>query len=505
MPTFHVDRAAEVARSTGLNGRDAGNPRLRANLEAFGFRDRSDHCAWELEMTLDQWSVHHRDWSGSLINAANNKRRQRTVQLIEQEYGVMDRLGEEGTGPDDFDMYFVHLVDDIHGKVLPVAIQRTALLASIRAALERAPVVVLTGPRQSGKTTLAREFLAADSPNYFDLEDPASLARLDEPRIALEGLRGLVVLDEIQRRPELFPVLRVLADRAGAPARFLILGSASGELLRQSSESLAGRMERIEIGGFRLEELGVAAAGRLWLRGGLPRSYLARTDGDSLIWRKQFVLTLLERDFPQWGVRVPAAALARFWTMLAHYHGQTWNAAEPAQALGVSRQTCNRHLDLLTDALMMRQLRPWHANLAKRQVKSPKIYVRDSGLLHGLLGIESERALFHHPKVGASWEGFAIEQVLAAEAHDDAWFWATQQGAEMDLILRRGDRLFGVECKRADAPRITPSIRIAMADLGLERVAIVHPGERRYAVGDRVEAVPLGALVEGGALFPGRE
>lgn len=380
-------------------------------------------------------------------------------------------------------------------------IQRKATLDRIHQALARSPVTVLTGPRQCGTTTLAREFLREDSANYFDLEDPVSLALLDEPMTALEPLRGLVVIDEIQRRPNLFPVLRVLADRREKSAHFLILGSASGELLRQSSESLAGRAERIEIGGFSLAELGPDAVGDLWRRGGFPLTYLARTEADSLVWRKQFIQTLLERDLPQWGVRVPATALLRFWTMLAHYHGQTWNATEPARSLGVNPSTTRRYLDLLTDALMVRQLQPWFANLAKRQVKSPKIYVRDSGLLHQLLGIDTEKALLSHPKLGASWEGFAIEQVLAAEPHDEAWFWATHQGAEIDLLLRRGDRLFGVECKRADAPRLTPSIRTAIDDLGLERVAVVYPGSKRYALADRVEVVPLASLALAGRLF----
>jgi predicted AAA+ superfamily ATPase len=382
-----------------------------------------------------------------------------------------------------------------------VTIPRRFLLKQVRAALARSPVTVLTGARQSGKTTLARELLPEDSANYFDLEDAVSLARLDEPRTALEPLRGLVVIDEIQRRPDLFPVLRVLADRRKQPARFLILGSASGDLLRQSSESLAGRMERITIGGFTLAELGPEAAGKLWRRGGFPLAYLARSERDSFAWRKQLIQTLLERDLPQWGVRVPAVALLRFWTMVAHYHGQVWNATEPARALGVSPSTTRRYLDLLTDALVLRQLQPWHANLAKRQVKSPKVYVRDSGLLHQLLGLDSEKALLSHPKLGASWEGFVIEQVLAREPHDEAWFWATHQGAEIDLLLRRGDRLLGVECKRADAPRLTPSIRIAREDLGLEWVAIVYPGAKRYGLDDRVEAVPLAALAAPGPLF----
>ncbi len=365
--------------------------------------------------------------------------------------------------------------------------------------LRRSRVVVLSGPRQCGKTTLARSLVSEDSPNYFDLEDPASLARLDEPMTALRPLRGVVVIDEVQRRPDLFPILRVLADRARPPARFLVLGSASGDLLRQSSESLAGRMERVTLGGFTLAEVGAEHEERLWRRGGFPLAFLADTEADSVAWRTSFVQTLLERDLPQWGVRVASTALYRFWAMLAHYHGQTWNAAEPARALGVGESTVRHYLDVLSDALMVRQLQPWHANLSKRQVKSPKIYVRDTGLLHTLLGISSEKGLLTHPKIGASWEGFVIEQVLMTEPHDEAYFWATHQGAEIDLILRRGDQLLGVECKRADAPRLTPSIRIALADLGLARVAVVYPGPKRFALSEQVEAVPISQV---GALFP---
>lgn len=385
-----------------------------------------------------------------------------------------------------------------------VIIARQEKIDKIEGTLERALVTVLTGPRQCGKTTLARELLSEDSANYFDLEDPVSLARLEQPMTALGPLRGLVVIDEIQRRPDLFPALRVLADRRGRPAHFLILGSASGDLLRQSSESLAGRMERIEIGGFTLPELGHESVQRLWLRGGFPLAYLARSEQESFVWREQFIQALLERDLPQWGVRVPAVALRRFWTMVAHYHGQTWNAAEPARALGVTSVTTRRYLDLLTDALVIRQLQPWHANLGKRQVKSPKIYVRDSGLLHRLLGMATEKELVSHPKVGASWEGFVVEQVLASEPHDEAWFWATYQGAEIDLVLSRAGRLLGVECKRADVPRITSSVRIAIEDLGLDRVAIVYPGARRFALSDKVEAVPLSDLAVPASLFQGQ-
>lgn len=380
-------------------------------------------------------------------------------------------------------------------------IPRQKLLTSLNTALTRSRVAILVGPRQSGKTTLARELLDENSVNYFDLEDPASLFRLDEPMTALRPLRGLVVIDEVQRRPDLFPILRVLVDRKDADARFLILGSASGDLQRQTAESLAGRLERVAIGGFSLAELGDEAEQKLWLRGGFPLSYLADSDGDSIAWRKNYIQTLLERDFPQWGVRVPAVALQRFWTMVAHYHGQIWNAAEPARSLGVSESTVRRHLDLLTDAFMIRQLQPYHANLRKRQVKSPKIYVRDSGLLHQLLGINSMKNLLTHPKIGASWEGFVIEQVLNTEFHDEAFFWATHQGAEIDLILRRGSMFFGVECKRTDSPRMTPSIRNAIKDLNLNHVFIIYPGVQRFPITDQVEAIPLKAIAEGVSLF----
>ena len=324
-----------------------------------------------------------------------------------------------------------------------------------------------------------------------------SLARLDEPMTALRDLRELVVIDEVQRRPELFPILRVLADRQPLSARFLVLGSASPELLRQSSESLAGRLESVVMGGFSLAEVGVEARTRHWLRGGFPLSFLAGTETNSWAWRKNFVQTFLERDLPQAGITIPAIALLRFWTMLAHYHGQLWNAAEPARSLGVSEPTVRRYLDLLSGMFMIRQLPPWHANLKKRQVKAPKIYFRDTGLLHQLLGIRSEQELLSHPKCGASWEGYVIEETLKALEPDEAWFWATHNGAEIDLILLKDGQRLGVECKRVDAPRLTPSMRMALEDLKLERIAVVYPGTRRYRLAERVEAVPLDAVADG--------
>jgi predicted AAA+ superfamily ATPase len=374
-------------------------------------------------------------------------------------------------------------------------IDRKADMHLVRDALRRSRVVALLGPRQCGKTTLAQEFVPPDSLNYFDLEDPQSLARLDQPDIALSALRGVVVIDEVQRRPELFPLLRVLADRRPLPARFLILGSASPDLLRQSSESLAGRIETVPLEGFRLADLGTRAQGRHWLRGGFPLAYTARSERDSVAWRHQFLQTFLERDMPQLGIEIPAIALNRFWHMVAHYHGQIWNSAELARALAVSEATVRRYLDLMTGVFMLRQLQPWHENLGKRQVKAPKVYVRDSGLLHALLGIDNRRALELHPKIGASWEGYAVEEVLKAVRPDQAYFWATHQGAELDLLLFKHGRRVGIECKRADAPGLTPSMRIALEDLKLDRLIVVYPGDLRYPLAERVEVIPLGELV----------
>ena len=376
-------------------------------------------------------------------------------------------------------------------------IDRSRVLTAVRRALARSRVVALIGPRQCGKTTAARQIVSADSAHYFDLEDPASLARLSEPMVALAGLRGVVVIDEIQRRPDLFPVLRVLADRKPVPARFLILGSASPELLRQSSESLAGRLEVITLAGFCLEEVGAGALDKHWRRGAFPLAFLARTEGDSVAWRRQFIQTFLERDVPQFGIAIPAAALLRFWTMLAHYHGNVWKAAEPARSLGVSEPTVRRYLDVLTGLFMVRQLAPWHENLKKRQVKSPKIYLRDSGLLHQLLGIRGEKDLLSHPKCGASWEGYAIEETLKAVQPDEAYFWATHQGAELDLFLIKDGRRYGVEVKRQDAPQLTPSMRVALVDLKLEHLTVLYPGSRRYALADHVTVLPLGTLAAG--------
>ena len=370
-------------------------------------------------------------------------------------------------------------------------IDRSALATQITQALARSPVVALVGPRQVGKTTLARRFVAEDSPNYFDLEDPLALVRLAQPMGALSPLSGLVVIDEIQRAPEIFPVLRVLVDRSSSPARFLVLGSASPALLRQSSESLAGRIEVIEIGGFSPAEVGLAEMDELWLRGGFPRAFLAAKFSDARAWRRQFLLALTERDLPQLGITLPPAATMRFLIMLAHYHGQVWNAADPARSLGIAEPTVRRYLDALTGAYLLRQLPAWHANIGKRQVKAPKIYWRDSGLLHQLLGITDRNALLAHPRSGASWEGFALEALIGALAPDEVYFWATHAGAELDALLIRDGKRLGVEIKRADAPHLTPSMRLALSDLDLDWLWVIYPGQRAYRLAPRVEVMPL--------------
>jgi predicted AAA+ superfamily ATPase len=304
----------------------------------------------------------------------------------------------------------------------------------------------------------------------------------------------------------LFPVLRVLADRKPLPARFLILGSASPELLRQSSESLAGRIETIPIAGFSLTEVGESAVNRHWQRGGFPLSFLARTNDDSFAWRKQFIQTFLERDIPQLGINIPALALLRFWTMVAHCHGGIWSSADPARSLGIGESTVRRYLDLLANLLVVRQLQPWHENLTKRQVKAPKVYVRDSGLLHALLGIHSESELLSNPKSGASWEGYLVEELLNTIQPDQAYFWATHQGAELDLLLMKDGRRVGIEIKRSDAPVLTPSMRIALNDLRLEQMIVLYPGPLAYELGPQVRVVPIASVASGSmqTLFPKR-
>jgi len=377
-------------------------------------------------------------------------------------------------------------------------IPRPRHLSRLRTLLSQSPVVAILGARQVGKTTLARA-LAADGPSHvFDLEDPADQAVLAEPSLALRPLEGLVVLDEIQRMPELFPLLRVLADREDTPARFLVLGSASPELLRQGSESLAGRIAFHYLGGFSLDEVGAANLEPLWTRGRFPRSFLADDDAASADWRDNFVQMFLERDLPQLGISVASTTMRRFWTMLAHWHGQTWNGAEFARSFGVSATTVRRYLDHLEHALVVRVLQPWSENLGKRQVKAPKVYIEDSGLLHALLGCRKLYDILSHPKLGASWEGFAMQEVMTrlGASPRECFFWAAHGGAEVDLLVVRGARRWGFEFKRTDAPRTTRSMHTALADLSLERLDVVHAGSRTFPLADGIRAMSLDRVLD---------
>ncbi len=379
-------------------------------------------------------------------------------------------------------------------------IERPRHLARHRDLLDQFPVVGLIGARQVGKTTLAKACAAGfdGEVTRFDLENPRDLYRLEDPMFALESLGGLIILDEIQLRPELFPVLRVLADREERPARFLVLGSASPELLRQSSESLAGRIAYHELDGLSLEEVGEEHLETLWLRGGFPLSYLAPSEPMSGRWRQQFIRTYLERDLSELGIQLPPTTMRRFWNMLAHYHGEIWNGAELARAFGVSDKTVRGYLDTLVSTFMAKRLEPWHENVAKRQVKSPKIYLSDSGILHTLLGLESREDLLGHPKVGASWEGFAITEVVAhlGARPEECFFWKLHSGAELDLLIRRGNLRRGFELKLTSSPRVTASMHSALETLGLEELVVIHAGTESYPLTSRIRAVALARLRE---------
>ena len=359
-------------------------------------------------------------------------------------------------------------------------------------------VVSLVGPRQAGKTSLARMLASelTEPVHVFDLESPSDLARLSNPEMALRPLTGLVILDEAQRRPDLFPLLRVLADRQPAPARFLILGSASPALMKDSSESLAGRVSFIDVGGFSLHELQPADLSRLWWRGGFPRAFLAPNDATARQWHDDFRRTFLERDIPQLGIHVPAATLSRFWTMVAHHHGQVLNQAELARALGSSEPTARRYLDILSGTYVVRQLSPWFENVKKRQVRSPKVYVRDTGILHALLAVPDAVSLQSHPKLGASWVGFCLEQILSLCGDRAAWFWGTQAGAELDLLLFHAGRRLGFEFKFSERPSTTRSMRVAQHDLSLDHLYVVHPGEHDYPLDDAITAITLPHLLD---------
>jgi uncharacterized protein len=370
-------------------------------------------------------------------------------------------------------------------------IPRPNPIQEIKASFRVHPVTALLGPRQCGKTTLAR-FMAEQEPStFFDLENPVDIQRLSVPMQTLKDLSGLVIIDEVQRKPELFDLLRVLVDRPEHHSRFLLLGSASPHLIKGVSESLAGRIGFVDLAGFKLWEVGGQNRDRLWMRGGLPRAFLADSDDESLRWRESFIRTFLERDIPQFGINIPAETLRRFWTMVAHYHGQVWNAAEFARSLGTAENTARRYLDILAGAYMVRVLPPWFENLKKRQVKAPKIYIRDSGLFHSLLQISNLSDLQGNPKVGASWESFALEHVVEAFHVRDVYFWATHAGAELDLMVQAEGKRYGFEFKYTDAPGRKRSMHIAIEDLRLEHLWVIYPGDQKYTLDDRITAIPM--------------
>ena len=375
-------------------------------------------------------------------------------------------------------------------------IARPRALARIDEALRRHPVAALLGARQSGKTTLARMIAARGPCEFFDLEDPVDLRRLSAPMTTLERLSGLIIIDEVQRRPDLFELVRVLADRPDAATRFLLLGSASPRIVRGASESLAGRIGFIDLSGLDLRETGVEQRDRLWVRGGFPRSFLADDDRASLAWREAFIRTFLERDIPQLGITIPAETLRRFWTMVAHFHGQVWNAAQFARSISASENTARSYLDILAGAFMVRVLPPWYENIGKRQVKSPKVYLRDTGVLHALLHIGTLADLEGHPKLGASWEGFAIEQVVTLLETRDAYFWSTHGGAELDLLVTIGGKRYGFEFKYEDAPGLSRSMRVAREDLRLEHVWVVYPGREDYALDASASVISIHRVPE---------
>lgn len=367
----------------------------------------------------------------------------------------------------------------------PIALDRISAVFRIH------PVAALLGPRQCGKTTLAKMIAEREPYTYFDLENPVDVRRLSAPMMVLEELSGLVIIDEIQRRPDLFELIRVLVDRPQNPARFLILGSASPRLVKGVSESLAGRIGFIDLSGFDLREVGMEQRSRLWIRGGFPRSFLAEDGPASMDWRKDFIRTFLERDIPQFGITIPAETMRRFWTMISHYHGQVWNAAHFARSLGTSESTARRYLDILAGAYMVRILPPWFENIRKRQVKAPKIYIRDSGIMHALLQIPTLEDLQGHPKLGSSWEGFSLEYIIGVLETRDTYFWATHAGAELDLLVMAAGKRYGFEFKYADAPGSSRSMHISIEDLSLEHLWVVYPGRQKYAIDAKISVIPL--------------
>lgn len=375
-------------------------------------------------------------------------------------------------------------------------IERQGYIDRLKKAISRSPIVALLGPRQCGKTTLARMICDHQPSTYFDLESQTDLRRLANPEMILASLQGLVVIDEIQTRADLFAALRVVVDKPENKCNFLILGSASPHIIRSVSETLAGRVEFVDMAGFDLTEVGSRGWKQLWIRGGFPRSFLAGNDQDSFAWREGFIRTFLERDIPQLGINIPAPAMRRFWTMLAHYHGQIWNASRMGSALGINDKTARSYMDILTQTYMIQQLQPWHENIRKRQVRSPKIYFRDSGLLHSLLDVRDFHAVIGHPQAGASWEGFAMEQIIRKANPSQVYYWATYSGAELDVFTIINGKRYGIEFKFSEAPDKTKSMAIAIESLKLDKLLIVYPGEKSWPIDETISVCPIERIAD---------
>jgi uncharacterized protein len=375
--------------------------------------------------------------------------------------------------------------------IILIMIKRRDYLNALKTALSRSRIAAILGPRQCGKTTLAKEYTKNNPCVFLDLESPSDYAKLENPEMFLSSIPGLIVIDEIQLKPALFPVLRVLADKYPENKRFLILGSASPDLLKNASETLAGRIEFIDLHGFNITETGKKTWKKLWIRGGFPRSFLAESEQDSNAWREGFIRTFLQRDIPQLGINIPAPALRRFWTMLAHSHGQILNSSELAKSMGLSDKTIKSYLDILNATYMVRQLQPWHENIKKRQIKSPKIYLRDSGIFHQLLGIQDFNTLSGHPKIGSSWEGYALEQILFKNPGIEPYFWGTYSGGEIDLLIIKDGKKIGYEFKYTETPKTSKSMFSALETLSLDEIRIIYPGEETYPVHEHIIAETL--------------
>ena len=368
-------------------------------------------------------------------------------------------------------------------------INRKKDIDNVKELLELFPATAILGARQCGKTTLAKQFPVD---HYFDLENPRDLVKFDNPQLLLEDLRGLIVIDEIQRKPDLFPLLRYLIDN-DLKKKFLILGSASGKLMRQSSESLAGRIAYYRLGGLRLSDVGFDNIDKLWLTGSFPKAFTSKTNSAAFLWLDNYISTFLERDIPQLGINIPAVTLRRFWIMLSHYHAQVLNYSEIANSFGISDHTVRKYIDILSGTFMIRVLHPWYVNIGKRLVKRPKIYFRDSGVFHDLLSVNSNNNLLEHNKLGASWEGFALEIIanILEKRDQELFFWRTHSGSEVDLFWQDSGKNLAIEFKFSDAPKLNKSMKTSIEALDLSHLWVVYPGKDIYKLNKKITVLPL--------------